>query len=183
MMKTGTLALLILFITITVSCDKNRNHPGYDYFPDMFYSNAYETYTPNQVLKDGKTLQTPVRGTVPVNFIPYTYAKDQREIAGRELNNPVDLNEEVLARGEKMYTVFCANCHGSSGDGKGNLYISKKYTYPPASLLSDKMRKATEGEIYHVITKGYGIMAEHGSIIRPEDRWKITLYIQNVLQK
>jgi len=40
-----------------------------------------------------------------------------------------------------------------------------------------------DGEIYHSITVGYGIMGAHGGMIVPEDRWKIILHIRNDLQK
>lgn len=79
--------------------------------------------------------------------------------------------------------MYCLNCHGISGDGQGNLYTSKKYPYPPANLLSDKIVGNPEGEIYHVISVGWGIMGEHGTMIQPDDRWKIVLYIENQLHK
>jgi hypothetical protein len=40
-----------------------------------------------------------------------------------------------------------------------------------------------DGEIYHTITVGYGIMGAHGGIVRPEDRWKIILHVRENLQK
>ena len=40
-----------------------------------------------------------------------------------------------------------------------------------------------ETDIYHVITVGWGIMGEHGSMIKQEDRWKIAMYIKTELQK
>ncbi len=39
-----------------------------------------------------------------------------------------------------------------------------------------------DGEMYHSITVGYGIMGAHGSQIRQEDRWKVILYIRDNLQ-
>ena len=39
-----------------------------------------------------------------------------------------------------------------------------------------------DGEIYHTLTVGYGIMGAHGGMIRPADRWKIILYIHENLQ-
>jgi hypothetical protein len=40
-----------------------------------------------------------------------------------------------------------------------------------------------DGEIYHSITLGYGSMGPHGSLVRPDDRWKVINYIRMVLQK
>ena len=40
-----------------------------------------------------------------------------------------------------------------------------------------------DGEIFHSITVGFGIMGAHGGMIRQEDRWKIILHIRENLQK
>ena len=74
------------------------------------------------------------------------------------------------------------SCHGEQGDGQGHLFTSQRYPYPPASLVSDKVKDLKDGEIYHSITVGYGIMGAHGNMIRPEDRWKIILHIRENLQ-
>jgi len=44
------------------------------------------------------------------------------------------------------------------------------------------MKAVPDGEIYHVITSGYGVMGAHGSQIIPDDRWKIVLYVKDILQ-
>ncbi|MBL7970286.1 MAG: cytochrome c, partial [Prolixibacteraceae bacterium] len=108
---------------------------------------------------------------------------EDRVKAGKELVNPLAANEQNLARGKQVFTVYCSTCHGDTGDGKGFLFTSKKYPFPPASLLSDKIRNNPEGEIYHVITVGFGVMPQHGSQVRPDDRWKVAMYIKNVLHK
>ena len=183
-LKRGTKILSAILLVIAFSsCDHNRNNPGYEYFDDMVQSPAYESYTPNPNFDDGKTMQGTVEGTVPRNMIPYPYTKSDadRKIAGETLNDPFSPTSENIARGKEMYQRFCINCHGVKGDGQGNLFTSKKYPYPPANLLSEKIRNAPDGEIYHVITVGWGVMGAHGSMITQDDRWKIALYIKNVL--
>lgn len=167
------------------SCDHNRRTTGWQYFDDMVTSPAYETYSPNSNFKDGKTMQPPVEGTIARGMNPYPYLKtdEDRAIAAKTLVNELEPSVTNLERGKKQYGIYCAQCHGEKGDGQGRLFVSKKYTYPPASLLSEKMMAGTEGDIYHVITVGYGIMAAHGSMIRSEDRWKIAMYIKEDLQK
>lgn len=179
------ISLFALILAVMASCDYDRKTTGWEYFRDMAHSPAYESYTPNPNFPDGKTMQPPVEGTIPRGFDPYSYAKNDtdRAIAAVKLINPIEATPENLARGKKEFQVFCAQCHGDLGDGQGRLYTSKKYPFPPASLLSDKMKVATEGEIYHVITVGNGIMSAHGSMITPDDRWKISLYIKRELQK
>lgn len=179
---TGILILIIVLIT---SCDYNRRTTGWEYGGDMASSAAYESYTPNSNFKDGKTMQPPVEGTIPRGMLPYAFEKtdEDRALAATSLVNPFEPTDENIQRGEREYKIFCMSCHGEKGDGMGPLYINKKYTYPPASLLSEKMMINPEADIYHVITVGHGIMAEHGSMIQPADRWKIAMYIKKELQK
>jgi mono/diheme cytochrome c family protein len=168
-----------------VSCDRTRSSTGWDYMPDMYYSNAYESYTPNTNFEDNLTMRTPVEGTVPRDMIPFPFEKtdEDRLAAGIALENPLEANQENLTRGAEAYGIFCIACHGPSGDGKGYLFTSGRYPYPPGNLISDKVKGLRDGEIYHSITVGYGIMGAHGGMIRPEDRWKIVLHLRENLQK
>ena len=103
--------------------------------------------------------------------------------AGEALVNPWEVTQENLETGRASYEIFCLSCHGPEGDGLGHLYTSDRYPYPPADLVSDQAKALKDGEIYHSITVGYGIMGAHGGMIRPEDRWKIILHIRENLQK
>ncbi|MFC2112409.1 c-type cytochrome [Bacteroidota bacterium] len=174
----------LLIVLLASACDRDRKHPGWDYFPDMAYSNAYETYSPNEVYKDGKTLQAPVEGTISRDALPFAYGPslEERTRAGKELINPLEGTELNIARGKEVYTVFCSSCHGDMGDGKGQLFTSGVYKYPVRTLVSDEMLKRPDGEIYHTITLGFGVMGAHGFMIRPEDRWKAIMYVRE-LQK
>jgi len=178
-------SLGVALIALMASCDKNRNHPGYSYFPDMENSQAYETYDENQVWEDGKTNQLPPEGTVPREMIPFDFEKTDvnRTWAGQELENPYHGEAEIVDRGKELYGIYCINCHGDKGDGKGFLYTSGKYPYPPATLLSDKIKDNPDGEIFHVITVGFGMMGSHAAQVIPDDRWKIITYIRQELHQ
>lgn len=180
-----------LFCSITVicflqmSCETDRNKRGYEYFPDMVYSEAYETYAPNKFYPDGKTAQPPVPGTIPRHMIPYQYLKTPEglRLAGLEVINPFEPDKENLARGKVEYDTFCANCHGFDGRGDGNLYTSGKYPSEPPSLVTNEILKMPDGEYYHIMTVGSAIMGPFASLIRPQDKWKIILYIKTELSK
>lgn len=178
--------ILLFFASVVLaSCDRTRSSTGWDYMPDMYYSEAYETYTPNPNFPDGLTMREPVEGTVPRGMVPFPWEKNDadRIAAGEALSNPWDPTPANLGRGKEAYGIFCTNCHGAGGDGQGFLFTSRKYPYPPASLINDKAKALKDGEFYHSITVGYGIMGAHGGMIRPEDRWKIILHIRENLQK
>ncbi len=177
----GTVVLLF-FIT---SCDHDRNHPGWAYAPDMAYSEAYDAYSENPNFSDSMTMQEPVEGTIPRGKFPYPYKKtfEDQTIAGQELVNPLEVDDEILSVGKEQYNVFCANCHGYEGKGDGHLYTSKFFTAKPTSLVEEYVLSKPDGEIYHVITLGSlsTLMGAHGSQIKAEDRWKIIHYIKHEL--
>jgi len=175
---------VVLTAMLFASCDRTRIQKGYEYFPDMAHSLAYETYAPAKGANNGITMQMPVLGSIPREMIPYQYPAtvEGRTLAGKELSCNLEASEANLLRGKEMYTIFCNNCHGPAGKGDGHLYTSGKYTVPPASLVSERMLAAPIGEVFHVITAGFNVMGAHGPQIRPDDRWKITLYVKNTLQ-
>jgi mono/diheme cytochrome c family protein len=180
--KLGACALITVAL---VSCDRTRSSTGWDYMPDMYYSRAYESYTANPNFADDMSMRVPVQGTVPREMVPFEWTKSEedRVAAGEALVHPLAATAENLQGGEAAYEVFCTSCHGPAGDGLGYLFTSKRYPYPPASLVSDKAKALKDGEIYHTITVGYGIMGAHGGMIDPVERWRIILYIRENLQK
>ena len=180
----GSAATLIFISFAFQACDRDKNNPGYDYFPDMAYSNAYETYAPNPNFPDGKTLQAPVDGTYSREGEYYPYKKtDADMLKAAQLKNPFLPDTVNIARGKVVYQNICLQCHGVNGDGKGHLFVSGKYTYPPANLLDQKIRNLTDGQMFHAITVGFGIMEPHGLIVRPNYRWKTVLYVRSLENK
>jgi mono/diheme cytochrome c family protein len=179
------IAFLFLISVFLGSCNRDRNNPGWDYFPDMFYSTAYETFSKNPNFADSMTMRVPAAGTVPRGFMPfeYTIEPESRIKAGKELVNPFKPDSDLVLRGQAAYTTFCIGCHGINGKGDGILFTSGLYPIKPRSLVADNAAKLRDGEIYHTITLGFGSMGAHGSQIRPEDRWKILLYVRKLQEE
>jgi len=176
--------ILVVICLAFQSCDRDKNNPGYDYFPDMAYSKAYETYAPNPNAPDGKTLMAPVEGTVSREAVLYPYKKTDADLLkAAKMTNPFMPDTENINRGKIVYQNICLQCHGIKADGKGHLFTSGKYPYPPANLVSQKTINRTDGEIFHIITVGFGIMPPHDIIVRPDDRWKAVLYVRSLQGK
>ena len=173
-----------LVLLMAVSCDRTRSSTGWDYMPDMYYSEAYETWAPNENFPDGLTMRTPVKGTIPREMVPFAYEKSEEDLvrAGRELRNPLPAEQAHIERGGELYGVFCKVCHGEKGDGQGFLYTSGRYPYPPVNLTDEAVVAHPDGEYYHAITLGYGVMGAHGAMIGQDDRWRIIHYIRAELQ-
>lgn len=183
-MRNIIFKILVIGFVVLQSCDRDKNNPGYDYFPDMFYSKAYETYAPNPNFKDKKTLRIPIDGTYSREGEYYPLHKNDADlIKASSLKNPFTADTQNISRGKIVYQNICLQCHGNKADGKGHLFVSGKYPYPPANLMAPKTIKRTDGQIFHIITVGYGIMAPHQIIVKPNDRWKIVLYLRSLQNK
>lgn len=183
--KTGFFITTLIVLVALSSCNHDRNHPGWVYAPDMMYSEAYDAYTENPNFENGRTMQLPVKGSIARGSIPYPYEKTYfgQVAAGKELVNPLEINNEVLATGKEQYDIYCAICHGDQGKGDGYLYTSKLFTVKPTSLVEAYVQNKPDGEIYHIITLGSlsTLMGAHGGQIEPDDRWKIIHYIKQEL--
>jgi len=183
------LFLVIIFggLMMTSSCNHDRNNPGWAYMPDMYYSEAYDAYSPNPVFGDSHTMQTPMAGTIARGHIPYPYppkSYPDQILAGTEMINPVESNEITLAKGKEQYTIFCATCHGTIGKGDGHLYTSKMFPVKPTSLVEPYVQGKPDGELHYIITYGSisGLMGPHGTMITDVNKWKIINYLRELAQ-
>jgi mono/diheme cytochrome c family protein len=171
------------------SCGGNGDSTGYEYMPNMYRSPSVETYGGNALFSDSSAARTPVAGTIPRGFKPFEYGSSLEEFvrAGEELVNPLEQNAANLEDGKELYQMFCAHCHGKTGDGKGTI---KNPIYGGIPSYADNvmsrrvgtMSELTDGHIYHTITYGLNAMGPHASQLMPEERWKIVQYVHELQQ-
>src|SRR5450759_1367396 len=57
---------------------------------------------------------------------------DEQQAAAAVVNrkNPVAPSASSIAEAKKLFTVDCVMCHGTEGDGKGELAVSMKLSPP-----------------------------------------------------
>jgi mono/diheme cytochrome c family protein/REP element-mobilizing transposase RayT len=89
---------------------------------------------------------------------------------------PLELTPELLRRGRKRYDIYCAACHGRTGDGNGEI-VRRGFPAPPTYHI-DRLRDAPIGHFYDVITNGYGVMSAYADKVERADRWAIAVYIR-----
>jgi mono/diheme cytochrome c family protein len=89
---------------------------------------------------------------------------------------PFPVTAEVMQRGQERYQIFCAMCHGATGDGDG-MIVRRGFRQPP-SYHQDSLRQARVGHFFRVITEGYGAMPSYRSQIPVQDRWAIIAYVR-----
>ena len=129
-------------------------------------------------VKNASSARMPVEGTVARGTLKDDAAFfTGKEAAGTEANAlPFALTAPVLDRGEERYNIFCAPCHGVSGRGDG-MIVRRGYRQPP-SFHVDRLRSASIGHFYDVMSNGFGAMPDYRTVISPRDRWAIVAYIR-----
>jgi mono/diheme cytochrome c family protein len=169
-------AVMAIAFVVVARASNDAARRGVEYMPDMSYSLPYNTFAPNPITRDGKTLQPPVPGTVPRDVQPFRYGAtpDEALRAGRELRNPVAPSAAALTEGRALYETFCLVCHGERGQGDGPLV--PRIPNPP-SYTSQRVREMAPGQLFHVISRGSGRMPSYAAQISYDQRWLIVLYV------
>ncbi|MCK5815911.1 MAG: cytochrome c [Flavobacteriaceae bacterium] len=172
------LVLVVIVISIT-SCDRSKRAPNLQYMPNMYEPVGYETYAANPNYAPGMEERLPVAGTIArgAEFsFEYENTAEGYELAKTELKSPLDVLTIDDERGENLYTIYCSSCHGSQGDGQGELVKREKFLGVP----NYKDRDITEGSIYHTIMYGKNMMGSHASQLTEEERWQVVAYVQKL---
>jgi mono/diheme cytochrome c family protein len=89
---------------------------------------------------------------------------------------PFELTLAVVQRGKERYDVYCAVCHGYTGEGDG--MIVQRGFPQPASFQQQRLLDAPVGYYVSAITNGFGRMFPYASRIPAEDRWAIAAYVK-----
>jgi cytochrome c len=93
---------------------------------------------------------------------------------------PFAITRPVLERGREQFDIYCAVCHGRTGQGNG-IVPQRGFPAPPSYDIQ-RLRDMPPGYFYHVITDGYGVMFSYANRVSTDDRWAIAAYIR-VLQR
>lgn len=160
---------------------KDPTKRSLEFMPGMVYSVAYRAESPNPHFENGITQQNPVEGTIARGYKPYHYENSVEEAvrAGEEIFSPFSVeNPADLKRGKKIFQIYCQVCHGAGGEGNGTA-TRRGYPTPP-SLLLNNAKNMKDGQIYHIITKGFKNMPAYGSQVERQDRWQIVSYIRKL---
>lgn len=180
---------IILGLTATsmVSCVSSGDNPGIEYAPDMYRSQAYEPFTQEQKFDynpNGMTMRLPVRGTVARGQATFIYPHPNTGdgyAASASYTAWVAPTKTNVAEGERLYGVFCTNCHGKNGKNDGSIFKSKKIPAPSwPNYQSDYIKELPLGKAYHTIVYGKGLMGSHAFMLDPEERWKVLHYVKSL---
>lgn len=181
--------------------DKSRK-PPFELFPDMVRQMKVRAQSPLNFFADHRGPRLPVPGTVPIGYeMPHPQNSPSGASPGQPITHPrvafsagtdyydtgkmganwgtgipIEVNEQLIARGRERFNITCAMCHGPTAAGDG---IAKQNGLATVvTLQDDRIRKMADGEIFNTITNGKNTMMAYGPNIMVVDRWAIIAYLR-----
>ena len=129
-------------------------------------------YQPSIDYQEGPRL-LPAAGAVPIN--------GKSMILDAIPSNPVPISDVSHQRGEILYSIHCALCHGESAQGDGPM-VEYYADRPPSDLTTPNIAAQFDGTLFRTISQGFGQMPDLAENITPRERWDVINYIRNLGQ-
>jgi len=180
----AALAVLLVVLGGCRGCTSSR--PPIHLNPNMDYQPKYQAQEASEFFPDGAAMQAPPVGTValedPVELNGFATGKDDGGAlvasVPAEARQAFGGEEEMLRRGAERYTIYCAVCHGDSGDGRGTLY--HRSGVESGDLRQARLRAVPDGHMFDVITNGLGLMSSYAAQVPVADRWAIIAHVRQI---
>lgn len=152
-------------------------------FPSMEHQPKPRPQSQSKFFADGRADRVPPPRTVARGMLrddDHLHAgKDAAGQFTKGFPKQINVDGKLLERGRERYTIYCAPCHGTLGDGQG---ITVKYGMATVAANGNyhdpRLRAMPDGELYHVITAGRNTMLPYADKLSPEDRWAVVAYIR-----
>ena len=183
--RTLTLGMLVLVsATLSAGCARGctSSRPPIHLNPSMDNQPKVRAQAASTFFYNGAAMREPVPGTVAIGGLKEDTAFFTGKGADGQFvaTSPVPVDDTVVERGRDRYRIYCQPCHDARGDGKGILF--QRGNVPTASFHQEKFLNYTDGQIFDVITNGFGLMSGYRWPIAPADRWAIVSHVR-VLQR
>lgn len=153
-------------------------------FLDMDDQPKYKSQRLNPLFADRREQRPQVAGTVARGQMRGDAHLYEGAVGGEWVATfPFEVTEAVMKRGQDRYGIYCAVCHGSSGNGNGMVSVRAEELaegtwVPPTDLRSDTVRERPVGHLYNTIANGIRNMPGYGKQIEVSDRWAIVAYVR-----
>lgn len=121
----------------------------------------------------------PPRGAAPEEAVPFS-GPDFVASSGVPAN-PVTPSAASVARGEALFAVFCAPCHGQPVGEPATPGPVGRLFAPPPPHLAQPIAARRDGELWLTVTQGFGRMPALASRMSVEDRWDLVNYLRSLV--
>ncbi len=191
-----TIATWLPLVLFARARTQTTDEPRVSIMQDMGTQPKYREQQSSDVFADGRADRPPIEGTVARGQL------HDDDFLDRGFTHPtgadvkffdgfppqIRVTEQLLARGQERFNIYCSICHGHDGYGHGPVNeravelgslepTSTKWTQA-ASLHQDNVRPRPNGHLYNTINVGIRSMPGYGSQIGAQDRWAIVAYVR-----
>jgi mono/diheme cytochrome c family protein len=115
------------------------------------------------------------RLALPVGSVPL---QGQAVIPQEFPSNPIPADEVSIQRGQILYSIHCALCHGDQGRGDGPL--AGYFTDTPARLSSPEAAAEFDGSVFLMITQGVSEMPPLAENLTVRERWDVINFVRTL---
>jgi mono/diheme cytochrome c family protein len=164
-------ALAVLLLAGPLACQVDLER--------MLDQHKAEPYEESAFFEDGQSMRQPPAGSVPVGRVlgPPELVSGKTARGDYVTRIPMPLDAALLARGEDRFRIFCRTCHGPLGDGQSQVAENMKLRRPP-SLHEPRLRDLPAGQLYRVVSEGYGLMPSYRESLSLRDRWAVVAFVR-----
>lgn len=177
-----TILTIIISGSLLVGCTVGGDNPGWEYLPEMIHPVSYDAQSENPVYSSGYTNQLPVEGSIAQGkyTYPLTNTPAGYEQAASQIHNPFEFTDKELdGEAKVLFIKYCGICHGPGGEGDGHLVQIDKFPPPPSFMTPDLMSKP-QGQRYHSVMYGKGMMGSYATQVDHRERWLVLEYINKL---
>ena len=157
---------------------------------NMFTQPRYNAQSASNFYQDGRSMRTPVKGTVAREMPGSIEAATGRtaddgawmlELPPTAFGRTPEDKRKFLDRGRERYNIYCAPCHAQTGAGDG--MITRRAVQTGANWLArnlheDAVKTMPDGQLFATISNGVSTMPAYKHSISVEDRWAIVAYVR-----
>jgi hypothetical protein len=114
--------------------------------------------------------------TVPDSVVSEYFAHGCEQGRGEETAQC--MRRRMLERGHQRYDIYCAPCHGLTGEGDGPVPTRAGGPIRPPTYHSEPVRRMPDGQMFATISNGVRAMPMYRQSIPTRDRWAIVSYVR-----
>jgi mono/diheme cytochrome c family protein len=167
---------------------------------NMYDTERYNPESYSGMFPDHRTMRAPVEGVVSRERFHDGFLDDPEAATGLVADQSgyvmaipqsavqrLGGMDKLLARGQERFGIYCAPCHGATGDGKGMVVCKRDKVTDPCesrgfaplpSYTDPRLRSMPDGQVFATITHGVRTMPAYGPQIPVQDRWAIVGYVR-----
>ncbi len=102
---------------------------------------------------------------------------------GGQPENPVPGDTISVQRGELLFSLHCAACHGKQALGDGPVtQFWQADARRPANLTETRFANYADGGLYQIISNGIGTMPPLRENLSERDRWDVINFVRTIHQ-